>query len=135
MTVKQRLMEFINYKKISVRSFESRCGLSYSYVNSIRVSIQPDKIKGIAIAYPDLITGWLLTGEGEMLKNAIAKDPEPNLGIDYREKYIRVLEKLDIIKDELVEAKDEISRLNDIIQSAKNDMPIAQGIVRGAEAS
>lgn len=75
MSVKEHIKEFIKYKNISVRTFESACGLSYSYVNSIRVSIQPDKIKGIAIAYPDLNTGWLITGEGEMLKGSKTKSP------------------------------------------------------------
>lgn len=34
----------------------------------MRKSIQPDKISNIAAVYPDLNTGWLLTGEGEMLR-------------------------------------------------------------------
>lgn len=68
-TVKQRLKEYINHKGISVRLFESTCGLSYGYVSNMRVSIQPDKVMSIAKHYPDLNAGWLLTGEGEMLKN------------------------------------------------------------------
>lgn len=71
MTVKERLKQFITYKGISVRSFERDCGLSYGYVNNMRVSIQPDKITSIASQFPELNTGWLLTGEGEMLR-----DPE-----------------------------------------------------------
>ena len=54
-SVKERLKAFIEYKKISIRSFENRCGLSYGYVNNMRVSIQPAN------------KSWLLTGEGEML--------------------------------------------------------------------
>lgn len=69
MTVKERLKQFITYKGISVRSFERDCGLSYGYVNNMRVSIQPDKITSIASQFPELNTGWLLTGEGEMLRN------------------------------------------------------------------
>ena len=69
MTVKDRLKRFIEYKKISIRSFERDCGLSYGYVNNIRVSIQPDKVTNIATHFPELNTGWLLTGEGEMLRN------------------------------------------------------------------
>lgn len=70
MTVKERLKEFIKHKGMSVRSFESGCGLSYGYVNNMRVSIQPDKVGNIARCFPELNTGWLLTGEGEMLKGA-----------------------------------------------------------------
>lgn len=68
-SVKERLKAFIEEKGISVRSFESQCGLSYGYVGNMRQSIQPDKIKRIAHCFPDLNTGWLLTGEGNMLKD------------------------------------------------------------------
>lgn len=53
---------------MSIRKFELTCGLSLGYINNIRVSIQPDKVTRIADNFPDLSTGWLLTGEGEMLK-------------------------------------------------------------------
>lgn len=70
MTVKERLKEFINYKRMSVRSFETKCGLSYGYIANMRVSMQPEKITSIAEQFPELNTGWLLTGEGSMLKNS-----------------------------------------------------------------
>ena len=66
-TVKERLKSFIDHKNISVRLFEATCGLSYGYVGNMRKSIQPDKISRIAQHYPDLNTGWLLTGEGRMI--------------------------------------------------------------------
>ena len=62
-------MKFLKYKSVSKRAFEIQCGLSNGYVSNIRVSIQPDKIEQISKQYPDLNTGWLLTGEGEMLKS------------------------------------------------------------------
>ncbi len=68
-TVKERLIKFLKYKSVSKRAFEIQCGLSNGYVSNIRVSIQPDKIEQISKQYPDLNTGWLLTGEGEMLKS------------------------------------------------------------------
>lgn len=66
-TVKNRLRQYIELKGISVRLFESTCGFSYGYVGNMRQSIQPDKVKKIAHYFPDLNTGWLLTGEGRML--------------------------------------------------------------------
>jgi hypothetical protein len=71
MTVKERLIKYINYKKISQSTFEKSVDLSNGYVNNIRKSIQPDKIQRIALRYSDLNTGWLLTGEGEMLKESV----------------------------------------------------------------
>ncbi len=71
MTVKERLKEYLKYRSISQGKFESTVGLSNGYVNNIRKSIQPDKIQRISLCFPDLNTGWLLTGEGEMLKKGI----------------------------------------------------------------
>lgn len=68
MSVKERIGLFIKYKNISVRKFELTCGLSLGYINNMRVSMQPDKVTRIASNYPELNTGWLMTGEGEMLK-------------------------------------------------------------------
>lgn len=70
MSVKQRLIEYINYRGISARQFSISIGASAGYVNSISKSIQPDKLSRISIKFPDLNTGWLLTGEGEMLKGS-----------------------------------------------------------------
>lgn len=75
MTVKDRLTKFAKYKERSVRAFEKACGLTVGYINAIRISIQPDKIQRIASQYPDLNTGWLLTGEGEMLKKNTSYQP------------------------------------------------------------
>lgn len=68
MGVKERLREFIKYLNISEREFCRRIGVSLSYVNSIRQSIQPDKMKAIADKFPELNPMWLLMGDGEMLQ-------------------------------------------------------------------
>lgn len=65
--VKERLIRYIDSKGISKTSFGESIGVSNAYVTSIRKSIQPDKIRAIALNYPDLNIDWLLTGEGEML--------------------------------------------------------------------
>ncbi|WP_052332481.1 hypothetical protein [Bacteroides neonati] len=67
-TVKERLIKFIDYKGINKHSFEKTCGFSTGFVSNMRVSLQPNKVASIASNFPDLNTGWLLTGEGEMLK-------------------------------------------------------------------
>ena len=72
-TVKQRLIEYLDFKNISKSEFGRRIGVSAAFVGSMRKSIQPDKIKSIAVEFPDLNTGWLLTGEGEMLKGGEEK--------------------------------------------------------------
>lgn len=81
-TVKDRLISFIKYKGLNKNSFEKICGFGTSYVNNIRVSIQPDKVQRIAHNFPDLNTGWLLTGEGDMLK--ADQEPQSSVMIDRR---------------------------------------------------
>lgn len=68
MTVKERLIIFIKTQNMGQGAFEKKVGLSNGYVNNIRKSIQPDKLQLIARYFPSLNTGWLITGEGEMLK-------------------------------------------------------------------
>lgn len=70
MAVKERLREYIKTLRISEREFCRRIGVSTSYVNSIRTSIQPDKMRSIGEQFPELNPMWLLTGEGEMLQRA-----------------------------------------------------------------
>lgn len=67
-TVKERLISFIKYLQIGQGKFESQCGLSNGYVNNIRRSVTPEKLQQISLRFPELNTGWLMTGEGEMLR-------------------------------------------------------------------
>lgn len=68
-TVKERIMEYIESQKISVNSFERTVGLSVGYLRQLRKEPSREKIKSIIIAYPELNEHWLLTGEGEMLNS------------------------------------------------------------------
>ena len=70
-TIKDRLIIYINHLGISVRKFEIECELSNGYIKNIRQSIMPDKLRKIALCYPELNTGWLMTGEGDMLKSPV----------------------------------------------------------------
>lgn len=109
MTVKQRLIEFAKTKERSVRAFEKKVGLTIGYVNAIRVSIQPDKVQSIASVYPDLNTGWLLTGEGEMLKTDPSPDPakEADQPSKLYEIILKQQETIAKLTDRLLELTDE----------------------------
>lgn len=67
-SIKDRLKTFIKHKGISIRAFEAKCGFSYGFVGNMRNSMQPDKVMKIAHQFPELNTGWLMTGEGDMLR-------------------------------------------------------------------
>lgn len=60
-TVKERLKIFIGSLKVGQGAFEKSVGLSNGYINNIKNSIQPDKVQKIALCYPQLNTGWLMT--------------------------------------------------------------------------
>ena len=85
-TVKERINDFIKFKKISVRAFEARCNLSNGYLRQLRSSPTADKIETILSAFPELRREWLMTGEGEMLKATVSQsslgDNSPNLSGD-----------------------------------------------------
>ena len=71
-SVKSRLSQFLKHKGIGQARFEKSIGTSNGYVNSIRQSIQPDKLERISLTYPELNISWLLIGEklgGPMLKS------------------------------------------------------------------
>lgn len=67
--VKDRLMLFIKSQGVSVNKFEKMCGFSTGYVANMRKSLQPDKLMSIVQNFPLLNTGWLMTGEGQMLND------------------------------------------------------------------
>lgn len=66
-TVKERLMSYLKFKKISQAEFGRTIGVSSAYVASIRKSIDKDKLSLIRGAFPDLDLDWLLFGTGDML--------------------------------------------------------------------
>lgn len=69
-SVKQRLKEFILYKRITVQNFEKSIGAKNSFVNSIVSGIGGDKLYRIIKEYPELNIDWLLEGNGNMLVDA-----------------------------------------------------------------
>lgn len=66
-TISQRALTFIAYNKMSVRSFERRCGLSNGYIKSMSNDISADKLDKILHEFPKLNRDWLMHGSGDML--------------------------------------------------------------------
>lgn len=74
-SIKERLIQYLNYKGISPQQLEASLGYPEGFVNGITEKIHPYKIDKILYHYPDLNREWLLTGEGEMLN----KEQSPSL--------------------------------------------------------
>lgn len=79
-TVKERLMDFIKSQKLSINRFEQECGLSGGYVRNMRRSISPDKLGNIVTNFPELNPGWLMTGEGDMLRSGATNNQTARVG-------------------------------------------------------
>lgn len=71
-TVKQRLMEFAEFRNLSISKFESLCGLGNGYVGKLKGEPGSRKLEDILKTFPELNRMWLLFGEGEMLKSTPA---------------------------------------------------------------
>lgn len=121
-TVKERLKSFIKFKGISVRAFESTCGFSYGFVANMRNSMQPDKVMRIAQYFPELNSGWLLAGEGEMLrsaeKNDVPADVEPQPSPS--EMLAAIVAKLDTLEKRLADECAQRDRLMGIVENQQN---------------
>ena len=67
-----RLIEFIEYAGLSARKFDLSIGAANGYTLRMKknhASIGSDVIENIIKTYPQLNVVWLLTGEGDMIKN------------------------------------------------------------------
>lgn len=108
MTVKERIKEFVKFKKISMREFCRKVGVSSTYVSSMRTSVQPDKLLRIAQAYPELNTDWLMTGEGDMVRRSHnpsypGQDELISLGSEiFKDKLIDMFKKGEIFSSKIV---------------------------------
>ena len=76
-TVKERLIQYLKYKRIGQTKFEALAGLSRGYINNIRKEPTTTKLLMILAAAPDLNKEWLMTGEGDMLNTIDAIPLKP----------------------------------------------------------
>lgn len=67
MTIKERLVTFLDYLRIGQNKFEANVGLSIGYVNKVKNSIGSEVIEKIANTYPELNISWLVMEKGTML--------------------------------------------------------------------
>ena len=78
-TVKDRTLEFIKFKGLTMKAFEQRCDLSTGYVTSMRKGYGSEKLNNVLTAFPELNREWLLYGEGDMLSSTSSALPQPSV--------------------------------------------------------
>lgn len=96
-TIKDRILYFAKNQEDAIQDFFIKTGLKYSNFTgkSKKSDLQSKSVAEILPIYPQLNIEWLLTGNGEMLKEIAPKAPLSQIQ-EYEEK-IRLLE--NTIKD------------------------------------
>ncbi|MBQ8277807.1 MAG: hypothetical protein IJY00_05120 [Bacteroidaceae bacterium] len=77
MKIKQRIIQFIEFKGLSKDAFCKPIGLTNSLLSdsSMNKYLGSDKIFSILKGYPELSAEWLLRGEGEMIRKVEPEAP------------------------------------------------------------
>lgn len=112
MDVKQRILDFIKYKGISIKRFEEMCQLSNGYISSMRKGFGSDKLNNVLNSFPDLNRDWLLYGEGEMLKPSISQtsNGDNNTQVSGNKNQVNSSSTLDRALDEISEQRKLVSK-------------------------
>lgn len=77
MSTKERLLQFIEEKGLSVSKFEQLAGLSNGYVRNLKGQIGDKKMKDIRSAFPELSEAWLRAGEELVLRSGVVDSLMP----------------------------------------------------------
>ncbi|MEG1950861.1 MAG: S24 family peptidase, partial [Odoribacter sp.] len=85
MGLKDRLIEFLRYKKITQHAFEISCGLSNGFVDKVGEGTRMSSLDRISEFYPELNIAWLRTGVGEMITTKLAVSENATKGVPYYE--------------------------------------------------
>ena len=85
MELPDRLQQILSYSRLSVRALAIKCGLKQQTLDKhIKGIAEPSAatLIGIAKAYPEISTDWLLLGLGSMLRNENKESERINKLID-----------------------------------------------------
>lgn len=80
----ERLAQFIQYQKVSIRAFEQSIGASDGMIRraiSNKTDIQSKWLSIIADNYPNLNIVWLITGKGDMIKGKLSDNHSKGNGL------------------------------------------------------
>ena len=110
-----RIKDFIDYTKMSVRKFAGECGLKQPTLDKhIRGTAEPNAVTliGIAKRFPELSLDWLLLGEGPMLKTKNSMDA---LEEKNTERLLRLVDTITTLQEAINAKSETIVTLNEKI--------------------
>ena len=106
----EKLKKFIQEQGLTIKEFETRCGLSNGYVNNIRRNIGRDALERIIEQFPMLDIEWLLE----------SNEQTEDYSIDFS-RLISIMEKdHQLIRDMMEKKDDTIDRLLSIMEADRN---------------
>ncbi len=139
MTFKDRINELISWLKISRAEFERRAKLSNGYTRNLGGVPGAEKLENILRAFPEVSRSWLLTGEGEMLKNSteleenpVAAPADPVAPAD--DMASRLLALVESQQQTIAQLTENNSRLTRLVEAYKKAPAAAPGIPAPAVA-
>lgn len=80
-TIKERILQFIEYQGEKKESFFENLGLSYANFKGVqkKSALNSDSIDKIISKYPEINLEWLISGIGSMLKSITPEDKQSKL--------------------------------------------------------
>ena len=75
-TIKERIIQFIDYKGLSKYKFYQETGISNGVLDK-KSGLSMDTVEKLLIKYPEISEKWLITGEGQMIKNETKNEAIP----------------------------------------------------------
>ncbi|MDP3444836.1 MAG: hypothetical protein Q8T08_18410 [Ignavibacteria bacterium] len=103
MSVRQRVLEYLDYKSLSRYKFYKMTGLSNGFLDK-EGSMTTDKCMKIVDEFPDLNIDWLITGKGSMIREHSAGEVTEHAFEPVKEGNDRTIE---VLVDKLVELTSE----------------------------
>ncbi len=120
----ERLKQYIDYKGIAISTFEKSIGMSNaSFGKSLKNhgTIRANKLETILSVYTDLNPIWLLTGQGQMLKDNIGHTQIGDVNtIDHSPIHVNTSDEVDRLKSEIKHLEELLAAKDEIINLLKN---------------
>jgi hypothetical protein len=130
MGVKDRILEFLKYKDVSITKAESLlCWSKGALLKSN--SISSDRLGEFYLQFPEVSPEWLLTGNGKMTKQAADQEaPVSSNNSDMESAFLKkeafYLRQMNERLDELIEANETIENLKEEVESLKKRLELAE---------
>lgn len=79
MGLKERILQYISYKGLTVQMFENKAMLSNGAVSKMGNNTRRSTLDKISNFFPDLNKNWLITGEGKMCNDLLEENVDSEL--------------------------------------------------------